>query len=132
VIKLIFDTNFLFLPGRFHIDILAECAALLGQRVDPLLISQVRLELDKMASGRSAKRSREASLALEYAKRLRFVAVESGLKEGTDDVISRLAAEWECFVATNDRELRKRLRDISVPVIYLRERSRLELVGRRK
>lgn len=132
MIKLIFDTNFLFLPGRFHIDILAECAALLGERVDPLLISQVRLELDKMASGRSVKRGLEASLALEYAKRLRFVTVESSPKEGTDDVISRLASEWRCVVATNDSELRRRLRDISVPVIYLRERSRLELIGGRK
>jgi len=131
VIKLIFDTNFLFLPAKFHIDILAECMTLLGERVDPLLISQVHSELDRMAAGRSVKKSMQASLALEYAKHLRHATVESGPKEGTDDVILRIAVEWGCVVATNDRELRKRLRDISVPVIYLRERSRLELIGRK-
>ncbi|NIU39058.1 hypothetical protein GWN65_03535, partial [Candidatus Bathyarchaeota archaeon] len=36
---------------------------------------------------------------------------------------------WECPVATNDRELRKRLRNLGVPVIFLRQRHRLELEG---
>jgi rRNA-processing protein FCF1 len=32
-------------------------------------------------------------------------------------------------VATNDIELKKRLRDINVPVVYLREKSKLEVEG---
>ncbi|RLI16819.1 nucleotide-binding protein, partial [Candidatus Bathyarchaeota archaeon] len=33
-------------------------------------------------------------------------------------------------VFTNDRNLRKRLRNINVPVIYVRQKSRLEIDGR--
>jgi rRNA-processing protein FCF1 len=33
-------------------------------------------------------------------------------------------------VFTNDRQLRNRLRDINVPVIYVRQKSRLEIDGR--
>jgi rRNA-processing protein FCF1 len=41
----------------------------------------------------------------------------------------KIAKEWGSPVFTNDRLLRKRLRDISVPVIYVRQKSRLEIDG---
>ena len=129
MIKVIFDTNFLFVPIKFHVDVVSECENLLNQRVDPLLISPVFDELQKMATRRSVKLAKEASIASEYARRMRFVQVDSEPSEKTDDVILRIAEEWQCVVATNDSELKKRLRDIKVPVIYLRERSRLELSG---
>ena len=47
----------------------------------------------------------------------------------TDDVIVKVAQAWGSPVFTNDRQLRKRLRDISVPVIYVRQKSRLEIDG---
>ena len=47
----------------------------------------------------------------------------------TDDVIVKVAKAWNSPVFTNDRQLRKRLRDISVPVIYVRQKSRLEIDG---
>jgi rRNA-processing protein FCF1 len=44
-------------------------------------------------------------------------------------VIVNVAREWGAPVFTNDAELRRRLRDISVPVIYVRQKSRLEIDG---
>jgi len=49
--------------------------------------------------------------------------------EATDDVIARVAKSWNTPVFTNDRALKVRLRDISVPVIYLRQKSRLFIDG---
>lgn len=72
---------------------------------------------------------RHASLALNLAKKCEVVPVEQGYEETHDDVIVRVASEWRCPVATNDGALRKRLRNISVPVIYLRQMSRLEMEG---
>jgi rRNA-processing protein FCF1 len=46
-----------------------------------------------------------------------------------DDAIVKVASEWRSPVFTNDRALRKRLRDINVPVIYVRQKSRLEIEG---
>ncbi len=72
---------------------------------------------------------RHASLALKLAEKCEVVPVKQGYEETHDDVIVRVASEWRCPVATNDGALRKRLRNISVPVIYLRQMSRLEMEG---
>ncbi|MCJ7698893.1 nucleotide-binding protein, partial [Candidatus Bathyarchaeota archaeon] len=47
-----------------------------------------------------------------------------------DDVIVKVASKGECAVFTNDRQLKKKLRDINVPVIYVRQKSRLGIDGR--
>lgn len=87
------------------------------------------MELLKIAEKGSPKMRQQASLALKLAEKCRMVNVEQSFKETHDDVIVRVAKDWRCPVATNDRELRKRLRIISVPVIYLRQKSHLEVEG---
>ncbi len=47
----------------------------------------------------------------------------------TDDAIVKVAKNWNSPVFTNDRQLKKKLRDISVPVIYVRQKSRLDIDG---
>ena len=128
-VKVIFDSNFLFVPSQFQLDIFEELANLLNQRFDPILLSPTQKELQKLAKEGSLKTRQQAFLALKLAEKCRVVHVEKGLKETHDDVIVRVAAEWKCPVATNDRELRKRLRKLRVPVIFLRQRRRLELDG---
>ena len=128
-VKVIFDSNFLFVPSQFQLDIFEELTNLLNQRFDPILLSPTQEELQKLAKEGSPKTRKQASLALRIAEKCRVVHIEKGLKETHDDVIVRVAAEWKCPVATNDRELRKRLRNLRVPVIFLRQRHRLELEG---
>jgi rRNA-processing protein FCF1 len=128
-IKVILDANFLFIPSQFQIDIFDELMNLLNQRFDPVLLSPTYKELQKIAEKGAPKIRRHASLALKLAEKCRIVMVEQGFEETHDDVIVRVAAEWRCPVATNDRELRKRLRNINVSVIYLRQRSHLEMEG---
>ncbi|MGQ9459696.1 MAG: type II toxin-antitoxin system VapC family toxin [Candidatus Bathyarchaeaceae archaeon] len=128
-IRVIFDSNFLFIPSQFRLDVFEELANLLSQRFEPVLLSPTYRELLKIAEKGSPKMRKQASLALELAEKCRMVQVEKGLEETHDDVIVRVAAEWRCPVATNDRELRKKLRNRGVPVIFLRQKRRLELEG---
>jgi rRNA-processing protein FCF1 len=46
-----------------------------------------------------------------------------------DDLIVRLAVYCNYAVATNDSDLRKRLRENNVPVIYLRQKAFLDVDG---
>ena len=55
--------------------------------------------------------------------------VENDGKLTTDDAIVRVAKNWNCPVFTNDIQLKRKLRDISVPVIYVRQKSRLDIDG---
>ena len=126
---MILDSNFLFVPSEFRVDIFEELERLLGQRVDLVLLSSTYEEIRKIAEEGSPKIRQQASLALELAEKCRIVQVEKGFEETCDDVIVRVAKEWGSPVATNDRMLRRRLRRRGIPVIFLRQKQRLELAG---
>jgi len=128
-IKVIVDSNFLFIPSQFKIDIFEELMNLLNQRFEPVLFSSTFQELRSMAEKGSPKRRKQASLALELAKKCHLVNIEKGAGETNDDMILRIAAQWKSPVATNDRELRMKLRNRNIPVIFLRGKSRLALEG---
>jgi rRNA-processing protein FCF1 len=128
-IKVIFDSNFFFIPSQFKIDIFEELTNLLNQQFDPIILSSTQKELQRLSKESSLKIRKQASLALKLAEKCRIVDVEKARRETPDDLIVRVAVEWKCPTATNDRELRKRLRNLGVPVIFLRQRRRLELEG---
>jgi hypothetical protein len=128
-VKVILDSNFLFIPSEFRLDIFEELESLLGRQVTLILLSVTYKEIRRISEEGSPKIRKQASLALELAERCHIVQVERGLEETCDDVIVRVATEWKSPVATNDRALRRRLRNARVPVIFLRQRHRLELEG---
>ena len=127
--KVILDANFFFIPSQFQIDIFEELMALLNQRFDPIILSPTYEELLRIAERGRPKTRRQASLALKLAEKCHLVNVEQSPGEQTDDVIVRVAKEWKCPVATNDAELRKRLRMEQIPTIFLRKRAYLDLNG---
>ena len=126
---MILDSNFLFIPSQFHVDIFEELESLLGQRVDSVLLSPTYREIRKISEKGSPKMRQQASLALKLAQKCHIVRIEKGFEETYDDVIVRVAREWRCPVATNDGTLRRKLRSKGIPVVFLRQRCRLELEG---
>jgi rRNA-processing protein FCF1 len=127
-LKVILDSNALFVPLKFKIDIFEEVKSLLNRNVEFILLLPVERELELLATQDSPKVRREAVYALHLAEKCWVVEIESG-GEAVDDVILRVAENWDSPVFTNDRVLKKRLRDISVPVIYVRQKSRLDVDG---
>ncbi len=99
-----------------------------GRRIEVVLLSPVYEEVKGLSMRRGVKR-RQAETAIRYAGKLKIVDCEIRPKETVDDLILRVATEWKCPVATNDRALRKRLKDINISVIYLRGKSHLEIDG---
>ncbi|MCX8170418.1 MAG: 30S processome protein Utp24 [Candidatus Bathyarchaeota archaeon] len=126
--KVIFDANFLFLPTQFKIDIFSEVEGLIG-RFEPIVLSVTIEELKKLSSKGSEKTRRQALLAMEMAKRCGIMHVDIKPEEKHDDVLLRVAKEKNCIVATNDRVLRRKLRENSVATIFLRKGSRLQVEG---
>ncbi|MEJ2126778.1 MAG: hypothetical protein P8X84_04615 [Candidatus Bathyarchaeota archaeon] len=62
-------------------------------------------------------------------KKCSFVNVDKKPNETYDDVVVRVATEWKCPVATNDKEMKKRLREKGVTTIFLRQKRRLAMEG---
>ena len=127
-LKIILDSNAFFVPLEFKMDIFEELRRLMNRNVEFVLLSSVKHELELLAAGDEPKLRRQASFALRLAEKCKFVAVEE-CGETTDDAIVRVAKKWNAPVFTNDRVLKRRLRDISVPVIYLRQKCRLDIDG---
>jgi rRNA-processing protein FCF1 len=127
-VKVILDSNFLMIPFQFHLDVFQEIEFLLQKKIDFIVPSLVKYELTAIST-RGGEGAPEASLALQLASRCRVVevALESG--ETTDDAILKASKKLGAVVATTDIELKHRLRDINVPVVYLRDKSKLEIEG---
>ena len=129
VVKIILDSNALFVPLQFKIDVFEELKRLLNVNFELVLLSPVRRELERLAEKGSPKMSKNISYALKLAEKCKLVEVNEKTAVSTDDIIVKTAQEWKSPVFTNDKQLRKRLRDINVPVIYVRQKSRLEIDG---
>jgi rRNA-processing protein FCF1 len=125
--KVILDSNALFVPLQFKIDIFNDLKRLLNRNFELILLSPVKRELEALAERGSPKMRKNASYALKLAEKCKYIEVSASAL--TDDIIVKIAKEWGFPVFTNDRQLKKRLRDISVPVIYVRQKSRLEIDG---
>jgi rRNA-processing protein FCF1 len=130
IVKIILDSNALFVPFQFKIDIFEELQALLSVKFEPVLLSPIQKELETIAEKGSPKMCKWASYALKLAEKCTLLEIKEKIEGSTDDVIVEAARKWDCPVFTNDRKLRKRLRNINVPVIYVRQKSRLEIDGR--
>jgi hypothetical protein len=128
-LKIILDSNAFFVSLEFKIDIFTEVERLINRNVSFILLSPVKRELEILANKESPKIRREAAYALKLTEKCKYVPIDSDEKMRTDDVIVKVAKAWSSPVFTNDSQLRKRLRDISVPVIYVRQKSRLEIDG---
>jgi len=129
-LRIILDSNALFVPLELKVDIFEELNKLLKAKFEAVLLSPIRREIERLAKEASPQVMRNALYALKLTKKCNLIEIEEEPDATPDDVIVEVAGKWDCPVFTNDRQLRKRLRDINVPVIYLRQKSRLEVDGR--
>lgn len=128
-LKVIFDSNALFVPLQFRIDVFEEVRRLLNRNVEFVLLSVVKEELEFLTAKGSPQARKNAFYALKLTEKCKFVPVDAPKPMQVDDVIAKVAKDWHSPVFTNDSALRRKLRDISVTVIYVRQKSRLELDG---
>jgi rRNA-processing protein FCF1 len=128
-LRIVLDSNALFVPAQFNIDIFEELKNLLNRNFEFILPSPVKKELERIASQGPQKTRRRAEMALKLAQKCTLLETEDS-SGSTDDLILEIARTQRYPVFTNDRQLRNRLRDINTPVIYVRQKSRLEIDGR--
>jgi len=128
MVKIILDSNFLLVPLQFRVDIFEELNVLLG-KAEPIVLSTTIEELKKLIEKSSIKERMQFSAALKLAERCEILKVKRDKSENYDDAIFRVAKELKIPVATNDSELRKRLREAGIATVYLRQKARLEIDG---
>jgi len=128
-IKVLFDTNFLMAAFEGPVDVVERVEELLEAKVRPIILKSQLRELERIASSHERqKAARIARAALEYMKKKEFEVVENG-ERAVDDAIVEASRREDYIVATNDRELRRRLRRSGVNVIYMKSDGKFELEG---
>lgn len=129
MIKVIFDTNFLMHSMDFKGDIFQAIEDTVNQRIEKILISPVLSEIQQLTISGSNKIKRRAKKTLELIqdKRLKFQIIDIQWQASTevDQVIASYAQKNQCYIATNDKELRKTLRKAGISMIFIRQRSRI-------
>ena len=123
------DTNFLFIPLRHKVDIFRELETLLGPNIQIYIIEATLQELEYLKQNAKPSLIKEIDFAEKLSKKCIILETSNNKNETTDDKILRIALELDLPVATNDKELRKRLKREKITVIFLRQRAYLDIEG---
>lgn len=120
--RVVFDANMLMTPSQHKVDVFEEAERLVGG-YDAVVPDAVVRELAALAD----KGNKDAAVGLRFARE-RCEVVRTDETHGDDAVVEAATADEDedTFVATNDARLKERLLESMVPVLYLRQKNRLE------
>lgn len=121
--KIALDSNMLLSIEQFKIDVFEELKKIFGKTEFAVPI-QVLNELDGLSKhGRTLKKRVEiAKILLEK----NFVKKLNVLAENADDALLKLSKQG-FIIATNDKELGTKIKNLSGQIIYLKKRKTLEM-----
>jgi rRNA-processing protein FCF1 len=124
VLKILLDTNFLldFLRYKLDFSIFQE----LEESVELFISSETLREL-KSIPNKKTKEGRLALIALKLINSQKIKIVQSLKKEVDEDLIA-LAKKEGFIVATNDKDLKEKLKKENVRIICLRNKKKIEVV----
>jgi rRNA-processing protein FCF1 len=136
--ELIVDTNALFIPGEFGIDIFEELERLGYRHI--IVLRAVMNELDRLRRELKGKDKRAAnvgySLLLRHLHapeqpeqmpgRCKVTINEESGERNTDELIAEIAVKRNAAVLTIDEPLRRKLTKAGITTVYLRGKNRLE------
>jgi rRNA-processing protein FCF1 len=128
-LKVILDSNIFFIPSQFNLNLFEELKNVLNRSFEPVVLSSTLKELQGIQKSVSIKEKKQATIALALTSKCRRMNIEKNPLESYDDVILRVAQKNGWCVVTNDRTLRKQLREKGIPVIYLRQKNHLVIEG---
>ncbi|MBI4144844.1 hypothetical protein HY493_01400 [Candidatus Woesearchaeota archaeon] len=125
--RVFLDTNFILDTVIWKIDLFGELRRVCDFAYEIVVLDRVHAELEKYHAQGGKKK--------EVANVAHLVLASGGVKllktKGgpVDDLLVRLATK-EDAVATQDQDLKRRLKAKGVPVVIIREKGYLQFVGR--
>ena len=124
--RIILDTNFLLIPYNFKVDIYEEIKRIVHDECLICIIDRTRYELDKILNTQKGKDKAAAKFALDLIdkKKPESIITEN---QHVDESILLLAEQEDCIVATQDKELKDKLKQLKRKIIVLRQKNHLEI-----
>lgn len=124
------DTNFLLIPGQFGVDIISELNRILDVKFEIAVPNIVLDELNVIERKAKGKDLMAVRMAKKLAEMFNVIEIGKFGEKPTDEQIFEFAVKnSNVVVCTNDKPLKKKLRERGIPVVYLRQKKILELEG---
>lgn len=125
--KVIIDTNMLLSLGEVGVDIFSEIARIMTSSYQLCIIDKTVDELDSLIETGKTDQKLAAKLAKKALKTYPVKIIKTDKKFHVDRLILE-NLDKDTIVATQDQELKRKLRARQVPHIIVRSKTHLELV----
>lgn len=124
---IILDTNFLLVPIRFRVDIFEETERVLNQLIKFAVTPSILKEIEYLKTKANPSFLRELVFVEKIIEKCTVLNEPIIDGENTDDSIIRIASSQGYYVGTSDKELRRKLREAGVRIVFLRQRRYLDV-----
>jgi len=121
--KILLDTNFLLAMYQFKVDIFSQIDKISTFEYELCVIDKTLDELKNIVEKQKGKNKDAAKIAIKVIAIKNIKVIKTKSNKHTDDVIVDLSGS-DFIVATQDKELRARLKQRNVPIILLRKKQK--------
>lgn len=121
-IKVILDTNMLMAIGKFKVDVFENISNELGE-VKFYITKSVEKELENLAK-ESSTLQKQAKIAVEMMFFNKVEILDEDSRIADKDLLN--LADEGYIIATNDKELKMKLRELNKKFLYLRQKKFIE------
>jgi len=127
--KILLDTNFLLIPYQFKVDIFTQIDKISTFKYELFILDKTLDELKKIVEEQKGKNRDAAKIAFKLIaiKKIKVIKTESNQK--TDDIILDIASKHGYIVATQDKDLKRKLVNQECKVIILKQKKILALIN---
>ena len=129
--KIYLDTNFLLIPIQFKVDIFGEIDRICDFPKETFVLSNTIDELRKIVLKQKGKDKEAAKIAIQIVERRvkqKSLNITAFSKEtGVDDILVELA-DKDTIIATQDKELKRRIKEKGGKIIILKSKKYLQLM----
>jgi len=126
--KVILDTNFLLIPGQFKVDIFTEIERVMNEPYNLCIIDKTINELKGIEIYGKTKDRNAVKLAIALIQNLikqkSLKTINSYSRKSVDDIIVK-KSDKNVYVATQDKELKKRVKEHQGRIITLKQKKYL-------
>ena len=118
--KIILDTNFLLIPASLGVDVFSQIKEL-EPKAELFIVDKTIDELKKIKKEQKGKNKKCAEIAIIMAHKFKLKILKTTTFKNVDEIIEEKAKKGYA-VATQDLELKRKLKKSGIKLVYLRQK----------
>ncbi len=127
--KILLDTNFLLIPYQFKVDIFTQIDRISMFKYKLFVLDKTIEELKKIVEEQKGKNKEAAKIALKLISIKNIGVIKTKSDKKTDDIILDIASKDDFIVATQDKDLKRRLINQGISIVILRQKKKLAIMN---